>query len=304
MFVGPLAGVFAGEAIEALRDWKPDLVVGESTDYGSYYAAEHLGVPNAVLDIAPLGPFDEHPATLDQINTQRAALDLDPVTDALHPFRHRRIGIVPECFYPPHARTVSTRYYRPPAPPPPGQLDPALAALPTDRPWVLATLGSNAGRLHEQQRSLLDTIVEVLGELPVTAIVALGRDTDTRAWRGARPDNVHLTSFAPQQQLLGLCEVFLTHAGFSGVREALGNGVPMVALPMFAEQPANATRIAELGAGRRLDVEDVTHRSLHQAVSAVLTDPTYRRQARQVQRDMLALPEFSAAVADLDALVP
>lgn len=302
MFAGPPAGRFATDAIDALHTWKPDLVVGESTDYGSYYAAEHLGVPNAVLDIAPLSPFADDPATLEQINLQRARLALDPVRDPLHLFRHRRIGLIAESFYPPRARTGSTRYYRPPNPPAQDRLDPAVAALPGDRPWVLATLGSNAARLHEQPRGLLDTLVEVLGDLPVTGIVALGRDIDPDQWRGARPDNVHLTSFAQQQQLLPLCDAFLTHAGFNGTREALSNGVPVVAIPMFAEQPANAARVAELGAGLSLPVEDATHPQLRHALDTVLTDPSYRYRARDVQRELLGLPEFAALVTDLEAL--
>src|SRR5699024_6983386 len=109
-------------------------------------------------------------------------------------------------------------------------------------------------------------------------------------WRGARPDNVHLTSFAQQQQLLPLCDAFLTHAGFNGTREALSNGVPVVAIPMFAEQPANAARVAELGAGLSLPVEDATHPQLRHALDTVLTDPSYRYRARDVQRELLGLP--------------
>lgn len=304
IFAGPLAGRFAAEAIEELREWKPDLVVGECTDYGSYYAAEYLGVPAAVLDIAPLGPFDAHPATLEQINTQRGALGLAAVSDPLHPFRRRRLGVIAESFYPPQARTGSTRYFRPPHAPADQQLDPEVAALPGDRPWVLATLGSNAARLLDDEKpGLLDTLVDVLGELPVTGIVALGRDTDPDRWRGARPDNVHLTSFAQQQLLLPLCDAFVTHAGFSGIRESLSSGVPVVAVPMFAEQPANAARVAELGAGRQLAVEDATHARLRQAIEAVLDDPVYRYRARDLQRELLSLPEFSALVGDLEELV-
>ncbi len=299
MFAGPPAGDFARDAIEALRDWKPDLIVGECSDYGSYYAAEVLGLASTMLDIAPLGPFDV-PELLDQINAQRTELGLDEVSDPMHPFRHRRIGIISESFYPPHARSDSARYHQPPRPPAGQRLDPAIAELPGDRPMVLATLGSNAGRVHGADRSLLDTIVEVLGELPVTGVVALGRDFSPEDWQGARPDNVHLTSFVQQHLLLPACDAFITHGGFSGTREALGSGVPMVTIPMLAEQPANATRVEELGAGRRLNVEDVTHESLRETVGAVLDDPTYRYRAQHAQREFLTLPEFSEIVSELE----
>lgn len=300
LFAGPLAGDFAADAIEPLREFEPDLIVRESTDYGGYYAAEVLGVPNATLDIGPLAPFDA-PEILDRINIQRTELGLDKVSDPMHPFRHRRIGIVPESFYPPESRTGSAHHYHPPATDE-QRLDPAIAALPGDRPLVMATLGSNAATLQDEGRSLLDTIVEVLGDLPVTGVVALGKDVPPENWQGARPDNVHLTSFVQQQLLMPACEVFITHGGFGGTREALGSGVPMVSIPMFAEQPANATRVAELGAGRRLNVEDTDHESLAKAVHALLDDPAYRHHARRMQREFLALPRFSEIVADLEEL--
>lgn len=214
MFAGPLAGDFAADAIEVLRDFEPELIVRESTDYGGYYTAEALGLPNAVLDITPLAPFD-NAEVLEQLNTRRAELGLDEVSDPLHPFRHRRIGLVPQSFSPPQSRTESTRCYRP-ADPDGQRLDPAIADLSGDRPLVLATLGSNAARVHGEGRSLLDTIVEVLGGLPVTGVVALGRDYPPEDWPGARPENVHLTSFVQQQLLLPACEAFVTHGGFNG----------------------------------------------------------------------------------------
>ena len=50
----------------------------------------------------------------------------------------------------------------------------------------------------------------------------------------------------PQQRLLNSAELFVTHAGYSSVREALTAGVPMVCLPLFADQPHNAARVEEL----------------------------------------------------------
>ncbi len=301
LFAGPLAGDFATEALAALDDFAPDLVVREGTDYGGYYTAEHLGVPNASLDISPLAPHDA-PEVLEQVNTQRKRLDLGDVRDPTHPFRHRRIGLAPSAFYPARQHSPSARYHHPAAANA-EPLDPVLADLPGDRPLVLATLGSTAARLHDQGPSLLDTIVEVLGDLPVTGVVALGRGVDPDGWQGARPENVHLASFVQQQLLLPACDAFVTHAGFSGTREALSAGVPMVSVPMFAEQPANAARVEELGVGLRLNVEDVTHESLGGSLRELLDDPRYRYRARGMQRRFLALPAFERIVPELAELL-
>jgi UDP:flavonoid glycosyltransferase YjiC (YdhE family) len=104
-----------------------------------------------------------------------------------------------------------------------------------------------------------------------------------------------------QSTLLPAVDAFVTHSGFNSTLEAFGASVPMVAIPMFAEQPANAARIAELGAGLRLDVEDVTAASLHDALQRILEDPQPGARARGVQRKIMALPPLSAIVDGLVA---
>ncbi|SFT65659.1 N-glycosyltransferase [Actinopolyspora lacussalsi subsp. righensis] len=301
VFAGPVAGDTAEESIEVLRSFEADLLVREVADYPGYYAAEHLDIPHTMLDTGPLAPHD-HPDVLAVINQQRERLNLPDVSDPLHPGRRGRIAVVPESFYPEHLRTESTVHYRAPRARE-QRLDPAIADLPGDRPLVLATLGSNAAALHDDgPRTLLDTIVEVLGDLRVTGVVALGSGIDPGQWRGARPDNVYLTSFVQQQLLLPACDAFITHGGFSGVREALSSGVPMVVLPMLAEQPANAERVERLGAGKRLDLEDVSHDSLRTTVGTVLADSAHRHRARAIEREFLALPPFTDVVAGLEEL--
>lgn len=300
VFAGPVAGDNASEAIQALGDFQPDLIVQEAIDYPSYYAAEYLGIPSVVLDTGPLAPFD-HAQVLTAINQQRERLGLETVTDPWHPFRRHRFGMTPESFYPEHLRIPTAGYFRPPRPAE-DTLDPAIADLPDDRPMVLATLGSGAARVSRGARTVLDVIIDVLGRLPVTGVVALGAGVDPADRKKPTPENVHLTSFVQQELLLPACDAFITHGGFSGVRESLSSGVPMVVLPLFAEQPANADRVEQLGAGRKLHIEDVTHESLRTAVAAILEEDTYRNRARGIQREFLALPPFNEIIPKLTSL--
>ncbi|MGX1850069.1 glycosyltransferase [Streptomyces sp. NBC_01456] len=301
-FVGHLAAPCAQGVLDLAREWRPDLILHESTEYGGYLAAERLGIPHGALDIAPMAPY-AHPAVKDALNQQRTELGLEPVSDPWHPFRAFRAGVVPEDFYPTVSRLPGARHYRVPAQASRGTLDPDIARLPVDRPLVLATLGSNAPRLPGGASTLLHTIIEALGELPVTGVVALGADRDPQLWEGPRADNVHLTSFVQQELLLQSSDLFLTHAGFNGTREALSAGVPMVAVPLFAEQSHNAARLQELGVGLRLNAEDVTRETLSTALRTVLEDDSYRSRAQGFQRRTHALPDLDRLVEDAAALV-
>lgn len=295
-FIGVLGRHFGEKLLEHVE--RPDLIVREATEFGGYYAAEKWGIPNAVIDISPMAPFGD---VLDEINAGRAHFGLAPVDDPWQPMSAFRAGVVPETFYPDGARLESAHHYRIPDGDP-QRLDPAVADLP-DRPLVLAGLGSNAPMMLGERPQLLDTIIEALGKLPVTGVVALGANRDPGEWTGVRAENVHLTSFVQQQTLLPACDAFITHCGFNSTRESLYAGVPMVGLPMFAEQPDNAARITEIGAGLAFNIEDVTVPLLHEAVSRVLEEPSFRSAARGAQRRVLALPPLSRLAADLEELV-
>ncbi|MDQ2883920.1 MAG: hypothetical protein M3Y48_22895 [Actinomycetota bacterium] len=112
-----------------------------------------------------------------------------------------------------------------------------------------------------------------------------------------------MTLFALQRLLLPTCDLFVTHAGFGGVREALTAGVPMMALPLYAEQPANARRIVELGVGIALESDDRDSATLAQTCQQVLNTPSYRQRARGVQRRLFGRPGRDGLVAGLATLL-
>ncbi|MDI5961223.1 glycosyltransferase [Streptomyces sp. SL13] len=292
-FVSTIAPTTAEDLLAACGDRPPDLVVREASEFGGHLAAEVLGVPHRVLDIGPMSHASD-PVVLAALDVQRARFGLPP----LEPGRiwgSGRIGVVPEAFYPPSLRPAGAGYFQVPSPRRPTPLPRTVADLPGDRPLVLAGLGSNAAMVPGIDR-ILDAIIVALGRLPVSAVVALGADQDPWAWTGARAPNVVLESFVPQQELLSTCDLFITHAGFNGVREAIAAGVPMVALPLFADQPATAARVEEIGLGRVLDPAVVDPETLAVTVARTLRNPAVRCTARAMQRQTLALPPLVDAL--------
>ncbi|XP_066275209.1 UDP-glucuronosyltransferase 2C1-like [Branchiostoma lanceolatum] len=111
-------------------------------------------------------------------------------------------------------------------------------------------------------------------------------------WRyaGEKPtglsNNIKLLDWLPQNDLLGhpKTRVFITHAGSSGVYEALHHGVPMVCLPLAADQPGNAARVVARGLGVKLDLSTVTTDQLYQAIAHILTNNSYRENAARLSR--------------------
>ncbi len=98
--------------------------------------------------------------------------------------------------------------------------------------------------------------------------------------------------FAPQIELLKRAALCITHAGLNTTLEALGQGVPLVAIPIGFDQPGVAARIAHHRVGEFVEVHEATAGRLLGLARKVLGDPSYRDKARAMQ----------AAIADARGL--
>jgi UDP:flavonoid glycosyltransferase YjiC (YdhE family) len=94
----------------------------------------------------------------------------------------------------------------------------------------------------------------------------------------------------------------VSHGGSGSVLGALAHGLPMLLLPLGADQPLNAARCAALGAARVLDALTATPAEIRGAVSALLEDPAPRAAAERLRDEIAALPGPEHAVARLEVL--
>ncbi|XP_064141815.1 UDP-glucuronosyltransferase 2B31-like isoform X3 [Loxodonta africana] len=109
-------------------------------------------------------------------------------------------------------------------------------------------------------------------------------------WRfdGKKPDtlgpNTRLYKWIPQNDLLGhpKTKAFITHGGANGIYEAIYHGIPMVGIPLFADQPENIVRVKVKGAAVSLDMDTMTSTDLLNALKTVIYDPSYKENAMRL----------------------
>ncbi|KAI8501710.1 UDP-glucuronosyltransferase 2A1 [Branchiostoma belcheri] len=137
--------------------------------------------------------------------------------------------------------------------------------------------------------SMVKTMPEDKKEIFATAFARLRQKV---LWRyvGEKPaglgNNTKPLAWLPQNDLLAhpKTRAFITHAGSNGLYEALHHGVPVVCLPLFGDQPANAARVVARGLGVTLDFSTVTADQLYQAILDVLTNNSYRETGARLSR--------------------
>ncbi|OWK13634.1 hypothetical protein Celaphus_00017447 [Cervus elaphus hippelaphus] len=138
---------------------------------------------------------------------------------------------------------------------------------------VVFTLGSMISNITEEK---VNVIASTLAQIPQKVL-----------WRydGKKPDtlgpNTRLYKWIPQNDLLGhpKTKAFITHGGTNGIYEAIYHGIPMVGLPLFADQPDNIERVKAKGAAVRVDLQTMSSRDLLKALKEVINNPSYKEKA-------------------------
>merc|ERR1711959_555400 len=94
-----------------------------------------------------------------------------------------------------------------------------------------------------------------MGEDPdVLFIASIGKQEDALEGEGLQvPSNFIIRQQIPQLKVLQHADVFITHGGWNSLQESLQYGVPMLVLPGFGDQPLNARKVSETGAGIGID---------------------------------------------------
>ncbi|KAJ3604501.1 hypothetical protein NHX12_029241 [Muraenolepis orangiensis] len=111
-------------------------------------------------------------------------------------------------------------------------------------------------------------------------------------WRyiGEKPEtlgeNTRLYDWIPQNDLLGhpKTKAFITHGGTNGIYEAIYHGVPMLGIPMLADQPDNMVRVEARGAARSLHFNAMQSQELLDALQDVINQPSYKESVMKLSR--------------------
>lgn len=290
----------AADLLVRCNDWQPDLLVCEEVDFGAMLVAERLALPYATVLVIAAGSFIRPQIVAAPLNEVRAEHGLPPDPELAMPRRYLILSPFPPSYrdpadpLPPTAYSV--RLFERNITPN-DAVPPWIARLAT-APTVYFTLGTV---FNMESGDLFYRVLAGLRDLPINLVVTVGRDIDPAEF-GPQPANVYIERYVPQAVLLPHCDLVVSHGGSGSVMGALAHGLPMVVIPMGADQPLNAARCATLGVAEVLDAVKATPHMVRAAVTTVLANPAYRQIAERMRDEIAALPGPAHAVMLLERL--
>jgi UDP:flavonoid glycosyltransferase YjiC (YdhE family) len=281
--------------------WSPQLVLREPCEYASAVVAQRTDTPVAQIAIsfsdveadsimvaAPV--LEEHePRLVDVLMTTPYLTRFPPSLD-------------PSAFQ-------STFRFRDPVPASPDPLPNWWGDL--EGPLVYVSFGTVVGHMVNAA-DVFRVALKAVEDIPARVLLTVGRKFD-RSTLGRLSNHVHVESWVDQHRVLKYADLVVTHCGSGTALGALAHSVPIVAVPLFADQFENSRRMAAVGAaliveGRR-DLDATTRPlvsgedapSLAAAIETVLGNPAYRRNASVVAAEIADLPTADEVLRQLVA---
>jgi hypothetical protein len=283
--------------LDLLAGWRPDVVIHEITEIAAVAAAERHGVPHVRLGIGLV--MDQHWG-LELLNRPleelRARVGLRPDPEGARLAGSPYLTQAPRSLEQPTAGPDTAWRFRAPL---------GGGALPdwwpgNEDPLVYVSFGTAVPEVGDF-RSLCRATIDAVADMPIRVLLTVGNDHDP-ADLGPLPASVHVERWVPQADVMPHAAAMVGHGGSGSTLMAMAAGVPLAVVPFFADQPANARRIAELGAGIALPVGPAAIPQLADAIGALLHDRTYARRAGLVAADIAELPPVDDAVNVLEEI--
>lgn len=288
-------------ALPALRktidEWRPDLIVRESAELGSAIAAAEAELPCARVaphcGTAEMGIITLGAEPIDEIRRENG---LKP--DGGSALRaERSFTAFPASLDGAESAQLDRPPFRVKHGPQPTACDGTPTwAEPDGRPLLYISFGTEAGS-STRAPAPYRLVVETISDLPVRALLTTGPNVDVSSI-GVAPKNVNIEAWVPQQDVWPHATAFLCHGGSGTLLGGLAEGLPLVVLPLSADQPLNAKNVEAAGAGVALTDPDAS--SLRRAIERALADDNMRAAARGICDEMAAMHSIDEAIDELE----
>ncbi|ADL53035.1 macrolide family glycosyltransferase [Clostridium cellulovorans] len=163
---------------------------------------------------------------------------------------------------------------------------------------IYATLGT----VFNTWTDFFKNVIEAFKDSEYLVVMSTG-NKDRIKEIGYIPENFIVRDFVPQAEVLKHADLFIAHGGMGSVSDGMYLGVPMIMVPLGADQFFNSYRLQDLGAGKVLKKKEVTAENLKLQAKLMLESSTYKKQVKKVQESFTSSCGPEQAVKEVEKIL-
>jgi len=167
-----------------------------------------------------------------------------------------------------------------------------------DRKLIYISLGS----LNTDYIDFYKTCISAFCDTDYYVCMSIGKKCEI-SQLGEIPPNFLVKSFLPQLEILNRADVFITHAGFNSVNEALYFGVPMLALPQVNDQHMVAKRLVSMQLGMAESIKELSPEILRFKTETLIIERGIKENCMQISREMRNSAKLEQTVWKLEKYI-
>ncbi len=167
-----------------------------------------------------------------------------------------------------------------------------------DRKLIYISLGS----LNTDFVDFYKTCIMAFRNTDYYVYISIGKKCEV-SQLGEIPPNFSVKSFLPQLEILKRADVFITHAGFNSVNEALYFGVPMLAVPQVNDQYTVAKRLVSMQLGMTESLKELSPETLRSKTETLIMDRKVKENCMRISQEMRDFAKLEQTVCELEKYV-
>ncbi|GAB0093834.1 UDP-glucuronosyltransferase [Sergentomyia squamirostris] len=152
---------------------------------------------------------------------------------------------------------------------------------------IYFSMGSNL-KSSDFKETKRDALLNAFRKLPVKVMWKWEDDS-----LPGKPDNVLIRKWFPQDDILAHpnVRIFITHGGLLSTMESMYHGVPVIGIPIFADQHQNIGKAVRVGYGLTVSFAELNEENIFNAINEMLTNPKYMQTAKTISARFRDQPE-------------
>ncbi|MFJ7981495.1 macrolide family glycosyltransferase [Lysinibacillus xylanilyticus] len=181
---------------------------------------------------------------------------------------------------------------------------PSISSRLTQEDFDLTTIKGKSpiyislGTVLNQAIDFYKLCFKAFGNTEHTVVMSIGVQTQLDEL-GEIPENFIVKTYVPQTELLKYTKLFITHGGMNSTNEALFNGVPLIVIPLSADQPIIAEQVTNIGAGIQLQMQTLTANQLNEVADQVLNNPSIHKAVANIKESFKKSGGYQKAVDEI-----